>query len=177
MLKSILVLIFVLSILISCSQIRESAGVTRKALDEYQTVESPPLVIPPDFNLLPPDQLEEKKVEDIEKELAEEILFGLDKNNEDDKKEISTMNQILSKSEANEVTDNIRQDIDENFSQEKKTDEIFQTNWEDEQEILDALEESKRLRESNFENNLNNDDIPIKTEKVKIKKKKRFFFF
>jgi hypothetical protein len=39
-------------------------------------IENPPLIIPPDFNLLPPDQLEEKNIDDEEKELAQEILFG-----------------------------------------------------------------------------------------------------
>ena len=43
----------------SCSSVRESAGVTRKSFDEYVVVENPPLIIPPDFDLIPPDQLEE----------------------------------------------------------------------------------------------------------------------
>ena len=32
--------------LVSCSQIRESAGVNRKNIDEFKVVENPPLVIP-----------------------------------------------------------------------------------------------------------------------------------
>ena len=40
-------------LLISCSKVRESAGVTRKSLDEFEVIENPPLVIPPNFNLLP----------------------------------------------------------------------------------------------------------------------------
>ena len=47
-------------LLISCSKVRESAGVTRKSLDEFEVIENPPLVIPPNFNLLPPEQLEKK---------------------------------------------------------------------------------------------------------------------
>ena len=38
----------------SCSKIRESAGVTRKSIDEFQAIENPPLVIPPDFNIISP---------------------------------------------------------------------------------------------------------------------------
>ena len=55
-------LIFIITSLFlsSCSKVRKSAGVTRKSLDEFQVVENPPLVIPPDFNLLPPEQLEKK---------------------------------------------------------------------------------------------------------------------
>ena len=83
--------------LISCSKLRESAGVTRKSLDEFQIVENPPLVIPPDFYLIPPDQLEEKNIQNVDKELAKEILFGLDDNNIQTQTQLSTMNQILSK--------------------------------------------------------------------------------
>ena len=36
------------------------------------------LLFPPDFNLLPPDQLEDKNLDNEESELAKEILFGLD---------------------------------------------------------------------------------------------------
>ena len=65
-------LIFIISSLFlsSCSKVRKSAGVTRKSLDEFQVVENPPLVIPPDFNLLPPEQLEKKNIDDVETELA-----------------------------------------------------------------------------------------------------------
>ena len=77
---SCLILITASLFLSSCSTVRKSAGVTRKSLDEFKVVENPPLVIPPDFNLLPPEQLEKKNIDDVETELAQEILFGLDEN-------------------------------------------------------------------------------------------------
>ena len=55
--------------LVSCSTVRESAGVNRKSIDEYEVVENPPLVIPPDFNLLPPEQLQEKNILKILKQI------------------------------------------------------------------------------------------------------------
>ena len=60
-------LIFIITSLFlsSSSKVRKSAGVTRKSLDEFQVVENPPLVIPPDFNLLPPEQLEKKNIDDV----------------------------------------------------------------------------------------------------------------
>ena len=70
-------LLFISSIMIltsACSQVRESAGVTRKSIDEFQVVENPPLVIPPDFNLVSPDQLQQKNIENVETELAQEIM-------------------------------------------------------------------------------------------------------
>ena len=66
--KNILILLLLSSLfVVSCSKVRESAGVNRKNIDEFTVIENPPLVIPPDFNLLPPDQLEEKnlKLEDL----------------------------------------------------------------------------------------------------------------
>ena len=143
-----------------------------------QVVENPPLIIPPDFNLLPPDQLEEKNIDDEEKELAQEILFGLDENEIQTVTQLSTMNQILSQADALDVSSSIREELDEEFAQEIKTDGIFQINWENEVEVLDAVKESERIRNKNFEGeSIAEGDAPIKTEKIKIKKKKRFFFF
>ena len=171
--------IFILILTInSCSKLRESAGVTRKSIDEFQVIKNPPLVIPPDFNLLPPDQLKVKNIEDIDKEFAQEILFGLDENEIQTPKQLSIINQILSKADALEVSSSIREEIDQEFSQEIKTDDTFTVNWEDELEVLDAIKESERLRNKNFEDELlADDDVPIKTEIIKKKKKKRFFFF
>ena len=45
--------------LCSCASIRESSGVTRKSIDEFQVIENPPLIIPPDFDLVDPDQLQQ----------------------------------------------------------------------------------------------------------------------
>ena len=103
-----LILIFSFIILIpACSKVRESAGVMRRSIDEFQVVENPPLVIPPDFNLVSPDQLQQKDIANIENELAHEILFGLDNENANKAKQLSTMNQILSNANASNVSDNI----------------------------------------------------------------------
>ena len=88
------------------------------------------------------------------------------------------MNTILNKTDALNVSDDIRVDIDENFAAKKKTNNIFKIEWEDEQEILDAVNESKRIREKSFEGeSIAEGVVPIKKEKTKIKKKKRFIFF
>ena len=63
--------------LVSCNSVRDSAGVNRKTIDEYTVVENPPLVIPPDFNLLPPEQMESRSIEDAESDLAKEIPLGV----------------------------------------------------------------------------------------------------
>ena len=50
------------------------------------------------------------------------------------------------------VSDDIRDEIDQNFSQTKTTSGIFQTEWENEIDVLDAVEESKRIRNNIFNN-------------------------
>ena len=172
------IILLVAIILNSCSKVRDSAGVTRKSIDEFEVVENPPLIIPPDFNLLPPDQLEEKNIDDIEKELAEEILFGLDENKIQTVNQLSTMNKILSDAGALEVNSSIREEIDQEFALEKTTNDIFQTKWENEIEVIDAIKESECQRNKKFDGkSITECNTPTKIEKVKIKKKKRFFFF
>ena len=162
----------------ACSSLRDSAGVTRKSIDEFQVVENPPLIIPPDFTLTPPDQLEEKNIDDIESELAEEILFGLDDNNIQTQTQLSTMSQILSEVDTLDASPSIREEIDKEFSQELQTSEIFQDNWETEIQILDAIKESERIRNKKFESeSITDGESTTKSQKKIIKKKKRFFFF
>ena len=167
--------------LVSCSKLRESAGVNRKNLDEFDIIENPPLVIPPDFNLLPPEKLEKKNIANAEEELAKEILFGLDESVEQNTKELSPMNNILNNIDSDEDS-NIRKEIDEVFANEIKTENLSLKKWESDDEVLNAVEESERIRkklsegESLSDEKLLNSDLEI-NEESKPKKKKRFFFF
>ena len=174
--KKILILLLLSSVLVvSCSNVRESAGVNRKNIDEFSVIENPPLVIPPDFNLLPPDQLEEKNLDKAESDLAKEILFGLEGETNNDNSELSTMENILSESNADETDDSIRNEIDEQFASEKGS---ISKSWDDEMEILDSISESERIRKKLLNNDTeSNEEVPkIKVKKTN-KKKKRFFFF
>ena len=173
-------LIFIITSLFlsSCSKVRESAGVTRKSLDEFKVVENPPLVIPPDFNLLPPEQLEKKNIDNVETELAREILFGLDENLENNENEkLSIMNKILESTNANNVESSIRKEFDEQFANEMNTDSIYQIEWDTEIEVLDAIKESERIRNQLIQGkSIAEGEAPTTLQKIK-KKKKRFFFF
>tara|TARA_B000000475_G_scaffold266603_1_gene256519 strand:+ start:31 stop:513 length:483 start_codon:yes stop_codon:yes gene_type:complete len=160
---------------VSCSKVRESAGVNRKNIDEFAVIENPPLIIPPDFNLLPPDQLEDKNLENEESELAKEILFGLEDDTETSNLELSTMENILNQSKADEIDNSIRDDINELFASEKKS---TSKSWDNEMEILDSIAESERLRNELLNDEIkSNQVIPTVKVKDKSKKKKRFFFF
>ena len=171
-------LLIALFVLYSCSTVRESAGVTRKSIDEFQTIENPPLVIPPNFDLKDPSLLREKEIDNVDQELAEEILFGLDENKENSEIQLSTMKKILLEADADNVSSNIRDEINNDFANEKKTKGVFNVSWEKEVDILDAIKESERIRNKNFDGELISEgEIPIKKETIKTKKKKRFLIF
>ncbi len=171
----IIIFLFSSLFLVSCSKIRESAGVNRKNIDEFTVIENPPLVIPPDFNFLPPDQLEKKNLDNEESELAKEILFGLEGDTETKNLELSTMESILNQSKAEVIDNSIRTEIDEQFASEKKS---TSKSWDNEMEILDSIAESERLRNELLNDELKSkEEIPTVKVKDKSKKKKRFFFF
>ena len=163
--KKIIFLIIILNLfLISCNTVRESAGVNRKVLDEYSVIENPPLVIPPDFDLLPPEQMESKDIKDTDSELAKEILFGLEDTNNQTNSENSLISEIIRETEADEVDEDIRETINQDFAGEKSTinDE---TQFKSEDEINEAINTTEKKDKN-------------KTNKsIKEKKKKRFFFF
>ena len=173
-------LFFLLSVLTlnACSKVRESAGVTRKSADEFKVIENPSLIIPPDFNLLSSDQETKKSINDVDQDLAKEILFGLDEKIIKTEIQLSTMNQLLSEADALDVNPSIREEIDAEFSQELKTNDIFNIDWENEIEVLDAVKESECIRNKTFNNESITDcNVPTKTHVIKNKKKKRFIFF
>ena len=173
-----IILIISILALTSCSKVRESAGVTRKSINELDVVENPVLVIPPEFNLLPPDQLKEKNIDSLENDLAKEILFGLDQDVKVENNQLSTMSNILDKSNATNTSSTIRDEIDKDFANEIDTKSIFSIDWENEIEVLDAVKESKRIRNQNFEGKkIEEGEIPTQTKIIKNKKKKRFILF
>tara|TARA_Y100000768_G_scaffold197286_1_gene148234 strand:- start:72 stop:563 length:492 start_codon:yes stop_codon:yes gene_type:complete len=161
--KIVLLVIISNLFLLSCNTVRDSAGVNRKVIDEYAVVENPPLVIPPNFNLLPPEQMESKNIDDTDSELAKEILFGLDDNNQINSNN-SLISEIIKETEADKVDENIRSTINEDFAGEKSSlkDEI---SFENEEQLNNAIESNKENKNSD------------KNTKKKEKKKKRFFFF
>ena len=173
----LLIIFLILNLIIGCSKIRQSAGVNRKAPDEFRVIENPPLVIPPNYNLVPPDQLQEKNIENIESELAEEILFGLEEENSMKNNQLNTMNQILSESNAGSVSNTIREEIDEGFAKEMSLKDKLLFKWKYKKEDLNSVKESEKIREKSFNNeSIVEEEVPIKKQKEK-KKKKRFFFF
>ena len=163
--KIFLVIITSILILSSCGTVRDSAGVNRKVIDEYSVIENPPLVIPPDFNLLPPEQISSKDILDTDNELAKEILFGLEDAETLTESNSSLINEIINETEADEVDDIIRDSINEEFAGEKSSTDD-ETIFNNEDELNKAIIDTE-------DKNSNNKNQNGKKEK----KKKRFFFF
>ena len=149
-------------LLLSCNTVRDSAGVNRKVIDEYTVVENPPLVIPPNFNLLPPEQIASKSVENTDSDLAKEILFGLENDQTQINEKNTLINEIIKETESESVENDIRTSINEDFAGEKSTinDE---TKFNNEDDLNIAIKETEE-KGSNSKNK-------------NKKKKKRFFFF
>ena len=149
-------------LLLSCNTVRDSAGVNRKVIDEYTVVENPPLVIPPNFNLLPPEQIASKSVENTDSDLAKEILFGLENDQTQINEKNTLINEIIKETEAESVENDIRTSINEDFAGEKST-----INDETKFNNVDDLNIAIKKTEEKGSNSKNKNK----------KKKKRFFFF
>ena len=94
------------------------------------------------------------------------------------------MNQIIDSAAGNKVDPKIRTTIDEDFAGEVNSKGFFEKKWENDKEILNAIEESERIRKLTLEGKKLSEDSEIitednieKKEEPKQKKKKRFFFF
>lgn len=173
--KKIFFILLLFSIFLnSCQRVRESAGVTRKSIDEFQIIENPPLVIPPDFNLMPPEQIEDKKLDDIDSELAKDILFGLEDQNDNKNQDISVMSEILNNANTENVNSSIREEINQTFARQKSSLGYIDS-WEDQIQIKDSINESAIIRDK-----IINESNLLKKQKSNdsnINKKKRFLFF
>lgn len=164
--KKILFIIIISNLLLtSCNTVRESAGVNRKVIDEYAVIENPPLVIPPNFNLIPPEQIEAKKIEDTDSALAKEILFGLENDDSQQNDNFSLIEEIVNETKANDIENNIRNQVNQVFAGEKSTidDEIVFNNKDEVDNAIIKTEQKGSISDNNIDK--------------KEKKKKRFFFF
>ena len=162
-------LIFFSIFLNACSQVRESAGVNRKVIDEYTVFQNPPLVLPPDYNLLPSEEIiARKKNVNTDEKLSKEILFGLNEETAviDSSSTSTALDSILEKSGANKVSKDIRKDFDLDLAKITSTKGVFGgEKYMTEDEILDAAAESERIRENIFNNkDILEGDIPITTK-------------
>ena len=162
-------LIFSFIFISACTKVRESAGVNRKVIDEYTVFQNPPLALPPDYNLLPSEEIiARKKNTDGDEKLSKEILFGLNEETAVNKSNntSSALDSILEKSGSNKVSKDIRKDFDEDLANITSTKGVFSgEKFMNEDEILDAAAESERIRNNIFNNkDILEGDVPITTK-------------
>jgi hypothetical protein len=69
-------LVLVMVVLTACSNVRESLGLGRSAPDEFAVADRPPLSIPPDFGLRPPQPGLPRPQEIDQSKRANDIVFG-----------------------------------------------------------------------------------------------------
>lgn len=74
--KLMLVLIAALPLLAGCSGLADDLGLGRNSPDEFAVVDRPPLAMPPDFTLRPPQPGAARPQESKMSDRAQSVLFG-----------------------------------------------------------------------------------------------------
>jgi len=184
--------------LISCSNLKEKVGLTKKAPDEFTVITKAPLIMPPEFSLRPP-RPGAKQLKVIQPgERARKALFGGAVENRAKAGQAKVMDRtttagtalvkkgggakdaelkLLQKAGAETANSTIRQIVN------KETSILAEKNssladrlifWQEEQpdgSAVDAGKESKRLREAAAAG-----DPPNKTKTAIIKRRKKALF-
>jgi DUF3035 family protein len=100
----------------ACSEVRESLGLGRSPPDEFAVVDRPPLSMPPDFGLRPPQPGAPRPQEVDMKQRANDVLFagnGSDKSTTTSGAEVSGSEKaLLEQTGATKADPNIRSIVD-----------------------------------------------------------------
>lgn len=113
---SLIILTLIAFTLSGCGSVRESLGLGRNAPDEFAVVDRPPLSMPPDFGLRPPQPGMPRPQEIDMSQRANETLFGTDTPS--DKIEVSSAEKALMENTGAAKADpNIRQTIEREAAQ------------------------------------------------------------
>ncbi len=145
----------------ACSDVKKQLGFTKQSPDEFRVVSQAPLSLPPDYTLRPPQPGIPRPQEGTTSQQAKNAVFRLQQpqagtlepKNESDARSLGELS-LLKAAGAGQSDPNIRRVIDaetlrinaegDNFLE----DLVF---WREPQptgEIVDAIEEAKRLREN-----------------------------
>jgi len=158
-----------LAMLAGCGQVKSALGVgTKKSPDEMQVLSRPPLVLPPDFNLRPPEPGAPETREEPVREQAARILTG---NAERRQGDLSQGEQaFLQKAGADQADPEIRQVLAEENPRYAEGDGSFIDTlmfWrdggtEDGSAVVDAAREAERLQRAAAEGRrVDGSEVPI----------------
>jgi len=73
--KTIIIYIFLIILLNGCSSLKKGLGVEKDKPNEFLIEKRDPLVLPPDYKLLPPDSSNLKKENEVQKDISLENLI------------------------------------------------------------------------------------------------------
>jgi len=141
----------------ACSNIKQSLGLEKSAPDEFAVVPNLPLTVPPDFNLRPPGESTPGSQEVPVRQKAAADVFGAEVASADNDGGTGFGQgeaAILRAANAQDVSPDIRETVDREFSIYAKTDKGFLENlifWRQPEPLgtpLDAEAEAQRLREN-----------------------------
>jgi hypothetical protein len=141
----------------ACSNIKQSLGLEKSSPDEFAVAPNLPLTVPPDFNLRPPGQSTPGSQDVPVRQKAAADVFGAEVASADNDAGTGFGQgeaAILRAADAQNVSPDIRETVDREFSIYAKTDQGFLEDlifWRQPPEPgtpLDADAEAKRLREN-----------------------------
>ncbi len=114
--RSFLILGAAALLLVACGEIREDLGLGRTAPDEFAVVDQPPLSMPPDFDLRPPQPGAARPQSVDMKQRAEDVVFGGNKDAAATADAAATPSDaekaLLEKTGADKAPTDIRQTVD-----------------------------------------------------------------
>ncbi len=145
----------------ACEGVKKQLGFTKQSPDEFKVVSRAPLTLPPDYNLRPPEPGIPRPQEGTTSQQAKTAIFRLQQPKAEtlepklgsDDRSLAELS-LLKAAGAGQSDPNIRRIIDAETLRLSAEDDGFLEAlvfWRDPQatgEIVDATEESKRLREN-----------------------------
>ncbi len=137
-------------LLIGCSETKEMLGLERNAPDEFAVVDRAPLVVPPDYNLRPPQPGAARPQEKTPSQQAESALFNA---TAPESGALSSLDQkMLQQAGAAQAEPNIRKTIDQEGaagvtdSRHLVDDLLWWRQKDDGGTVVDAAKEADRLK-------------------------------
>jgi len=126
-----------------CQQMRQTFGLERNSPDEYETLDLPPLTLPPDYQYLPQPVAEEKS---LARERARAILMKKQKNKKTTKTagEAHLLKQAGADSHDPQVREKLREE-NEKFMKENSSLLSNYIPYQRNVDVLDPEAEKRRL--------------------------------
>lgn len=155
--RLLIALSLILLTLSACTNLRESLGLGRSAPDEFSVVDRPPLSLPPDFGLRPPQPGMLRPQEVDQSKRASEIVFGGTPSavpSADSTAASDSEKALLTATNAAKADPNIREIVDHEDAQKVVASKhlVEQLLWWKRDEkpgvVVDPVVEAERIKEA-----------------------------